>query len=48
MREVTSSAKRSSVADGGYGCGGDLRAKAGNLAQPPATRIVVATVSSLS
>ena len=37
-REVTSPAKSSSVADGGHGCGGDQRAEAGNLAQPPATR----------
>src|SRR5437773_9756735 len=39
--EVTSPTKRSSVADGGHGGGGDQRAKTGNLAQPPATRIVV-------
>src|SRR5271157_1861246 len=35
-REVTSPAKSSPIADGGHGCSGDQRAKAGDLAQPPA------------
>src|SRR6266567_5661529 len=46
-REVTSPAEGSSVTDGGHGCGGDQRAKAGNLAQPPATRIVVTNALDL-
>src|SRR6202035_4669291 len=46
-REVTSPAKSSSVADGGHGCGGDQWAKTGNLAQPPATRIVATNALDL-